>query len=238
MGFLAGVERCGVIAADLDGACSLGSHAVIITRDADFCGLETTLEVRTYRSGEHDYHVILGGAYADLGGCADLERTDVERGSRAVRRDEALVELDHHADHFLEFLYGQLLHADALRAAAEALGVLVHAEHAHLAVFSAECLESLERLLAVVQTGCRYVKGNVFILCGDDFAPFAVLELTADVPVGLYISEGEFAPFDFGLFHDFDKVLWFKIASVYSVGQRNVECHTATLHVTSPIFTM
>ena len=104
--------------------------------------------------------------------------------------------------------------------------------------FPRNALSPSNASLAIVQTGCRYVKGNVFILCGDDFAPFAVLELTADVPVCLYISEGSLPHSISGLFHDFDKVLWFKIASVCSVGQRNVECHIATLHVTSPILTM
>ena len=213
MGLLAGVERCGVVAADLDRAGALGSHAVIVAREAHLGGLEAVFEIGAHRGDEHDHHVFLGGADADLGRDAYLERTDVERRSRLVGRDEAFVELDDHADHLAELLYGHGLHRDALGAADEALGVLLHAEHAHLAVGAAEGLQALERFLAVVQTACRDVQGNVFGVADHDVAPFAVFVRAAHVIVCLDISERQFVPFKIRCFHLFG--IWFKLVVLY-----------------------
>ena len=132
--------RCGVIAADLDGACSLKeprghNHAI-----CGLCGLETTFEVRTYRSGEHDHHATYiespGGAYADLCGYADLKRTDVEGAPEPYGRMKRLLSFTTMRTISSNFSMGSCSMLMPSRATAEALGVLVHAqEHAHLAVF-------------------------------------------------------------------------------------------------------
>lgn len=198
---LAGYERSGIVTADFDRTCALGSYAVILSRHTDLGGLEAILEVGAYGSHEHDYHVLACGLNAYLSGDTDLKRTDIEGSACAVRGNETLVELHHLAYHLAEELYGHGLHLDTLGAADEALCVLFHTEDADFTVFAAISLQALEALLAIVEAGSGDMKGNVLGVGYHDLSPLAVLVGTTYIVVGGHIAEAKFSPIDFSLFH-------------------------------------
>ena len=77
-GFGKGEQACCIVAADFDGARSLGSGAVVVPADHHIDRLESILEVGTYRSHEHQKQVFVCGLHADFRAHADEQRTNVK----------------------------------------------------------------------------------------------------------------------------------------------------------------
>ena len=189
MSLLSGIERSGIVTTDLDRACALGSDAVIFARETYWSGLESGLEIGANGSHEHDYHIVFRGAHADLGRDTDLERTNIERSTRLVGRDETLVEFYYFSNHLLEEFDGHGLHRDALGASDETLGIFIHAEDSDFAVGASESLKAFERLLAIVETAGCDMQGNIFRIADYDFSPLAVGESTSYIVIGFHVAE-------------------------------------------------
>ena len=152
------------------------------------------------REAEHQEEVFVGFLDAHTGCHADFERTDIEAGAGAVGRHETLVKLDGLDTHLAEEIFGYGLHQQAFGAAADALSIFFQAEYTAFTVLAAEGLEALADFLTVVQGGGGYMNIQILGVGNLYRAPFAVLEVTADVEVRLHISERQSAPINF-IFH-------------------------------------
>ena len=137
--------------------------------------------------------------YAHLCACADEERTDVECSTCLVWWDETLVQTHHLVHHLVELLSGEFRHEDATASALQTGCILVRTEHTHLAIWAAVCLQSLECLLAIVQTSGCHVEWYSLFGANLDFAPFAVTVVTAYIVISLAVAETEVRPIH--LFH-------------------------------------
>ena len=194
MSEMVGSERCSIVATHLVDTGSERSRTVVVAYDDVRVCRETTLEVRSYRCDEDDEHVLFCRTNAYLCRCTDEERTDVECCAALVCRDVLLIEAHYLLHHLLEYFCRQLRHHDAAACRLQTCCVLVHTEHAHLAVGATICLQSLKGFLSVVQTGGCHVKLNVLV--GADFylAPLAIAVATAHVIVGRHIAERQLRP--------------------------------------------
>ena len=119
----------------------------------------------------------------------DEQRTDIKRGTTLVGGDPLLVQTNHFLDHLTEQLCAHLGHHNAAASALQAGCVLFHTEHAHLTVWAAIGLQSLESLLTVVQTGGCHVQVQILIGANFDFTPFSLAIVTTYVVVGLHVAE-------------------------------------------------
>ena len=138
--------------------------------------------------------------HTHLGTCADQQGTDIERGPTLVGRNETLVEAHHLIDHLVELVSRQFGHEDAAAGTLQACGILVAAEHTHLAVRTTVCLETLESLLAVVQARGSHVHGYRFLATYLNLAPCAIAVVASHVIVGFAVAKTKVGPIQF--FHD------------------------------------
>ena len=189
-----GLERSSIVAANLIDTCSERSRAVEIANDDVGVCRETALEVRTDRCDEDEEHILCSRVYAHLSACADKERTDVESGSALVGRNVLLVQTHHLLYHLLKQLCGYLRHEDAATSALQTCCVLVHAEHAHLAVGTTVSFQTFKGLLSVVETGSCHVEFDVFVGANLYFAPFAVAIAATHIVVGRHVAERQIRP--------------------------------------------
>ena len=132
--------------------------------------------------------------YANLCAGTNKERTDVEGSAALVCGDILLVETHHLGDHLLEKGGGNLGHHNTAAGALQACGILIHAEHTHLAVGAAVGLETFKGFLAIVQTGGCHGEVDGFFGAGFYFAPFAVAVITPHVVISSHIAELEVFP--------------------------------------------
>ena len=164
-------------------------------------GGKASLEVRPYRRDENHEEVFVGRMHAHLGSRTDKQRTDVQRGPALVWRDKTLVEPYHLLDHFFKTFRRQFGHQYAAARALQTLGILVHAEHAHLAVRTTVSLQPLESFLPVVQASSRHVDIEGLLRTNFNLSPLSVTIIATYVIVCLHIAERQVRPIDF--FHLF-----------------------------------
>ena len=189
MSDIVGSEGSSIVTTDLIDTCSERSRAVEITDDDVWVGRESTLEVWTHWGYEDEEAILLRRMHTHLRTCTDEQRTDIERSTTLVGRNPLLVEADHLLHHLLEQLCWHLWHQDTTACALQAGSVLVHTEHAHLAVWATISLQTLECFLTIVQTGCSHVQFQILIRANFYFAPFAVAIVTANIVVSLAIAK-------------------------------------------------
>ena len=132
--------------------------------------------------------------YTYLSAGADEQRTDIERSTAFVGRNEALIELHHLLHHFLKLIGGQFRHQNAAASALKALRIVLHTEHADFSVRTTECLESFKGLLAIVEASGRHMDVDGVFRRHFNFAPLAVAIVTAHVVVGGQIAELQVGP--------------------------------------------
>ena len=189
-----GLEAGGVVTTDLVDTGAEGGGAVILAGDDVGVGLEAALEVGSHGGDEDEEEILVGGFHTHGDAGADEQRTQVEAGAGAVRRDEALVHLDDALAHLDEFLGGQLGHHDAAAGALQTLGVGFGAEDADLAVFAAVSFQALEGFLAVVEAGGSHVDFDVLGGRDLDFTPLTVAEVAAHIVVRFYVTKRKVLP--------------------------------------------
>ena len=97
-GFGVGTQRSGIVATHLVDTSAERSRAVVLARDDVGVGHEAALEVRTNGRHEDDEKVFCGRFHTHLSTHADEQRTDVQRSTRFVGRDEVGVEADNLLD--------------------------------------------------------------------------------------------------------------------------------------------
>ena len=189
-----GAQRSSIVTTDFVDTGAERSRTVVLTSDNIRIGLETTLEVGAY-GGNKDYEeIFVGGFHTHGDASTDQERTEVEACTGAVRRNEALIELDDLLAHFDKFFGGELRHHDATAGALQTLGVGFGAEDTNLAVFAAISLETFESLLAIVQAGCSHVHFDMLRGGNFNLTPLTVAIVAANVIVGFYITERKVLP--------------------------------------------
>ena len=194
MGQVVGEEGCGIVATYLIFTSAKRSTAVIVTDNHVWISCKPSLEVWAYRCDENQETVLLGGMNANLSTRTDEQRTDIERSTTLVGRYPLLIQTYHFLHHLCEEFCAHLWHHDTTAGALQTCCVLFYTEDAHLPVWAAIGLQSLECLLAIVQAGSCHVQFQ--ILVGADFylAPFAVTIVTAYIVGGLHVTERQISP--------------------------------------------
>ena len=177
------------------------SGAVPVVKDDGADGLESALVVCAHGHDHHDERIFVCGRNANLGTCADEQRTDVHGSAGAVRWHVFDIGLDHLLGGLDEHLYGHRRHYGALCGAHHAARVLLRTEQHDLAILLAERLHSLEALLPVVKAACANVHRDGGILHELALTPLAVLPDVADVAV--YVSETETETLPINVWHGF-----------------------------------
>ena len=127
----------------------------------------------------------------------DEQRTDIKSGTAFVRRNETFVRFYYLAHGFAKQLGGKFGHQNAPAGALQTLGIGLRTEHTDFAVLAAECLQSFERLLPVVQASSRHVDIQRFFRTQFQFSPFAVAVIATHVVICLHIPERQISPIDF-----------------------------------------
>lgn len=194
VGVFAGNHSSGVVATGFESSGAFWCDTVVFAHDADVGGLETGLEVWPYGGNEDDEEVFGGGFYAYGGSHSNLEGTNVERSTCAVRRDEASVEADGFFNHIAEELFGDGNHADAFCGVDDASGVVFHSENANFAVLTTESFEAFEYFLSVVERSSGHVYVDIWRFGNFNFAPFTVAICAANIVVGREVAKRELAP--------------------------------------------
>ena len=194
MGDVIGAEAGGIVAAHLVHARAERCRAVVIADDyIRVCG-KPAFEIRADGSHEDEEQVFRGGMDAHLCRHADEQRTDIQCGSALVGGYVFLIETYNLAHHPLEKLGRNFGHHYAAACALQSRGVLVHTEHTYLAIGTAVCFQSLERLLTVVQACGGHVHVDVFVGANLHFAPFAVTIVASNVVICRHIAERKVGP--------------------------------------------
>ena len=188
-------QRGGVVATHFVDTRAERCCAVVVACHDIGIPLESALEIRAYGTDENHEHILRSGFYAHLRTASDEQRTQVECGSALVRRNELLVQLHDFLHHLEEQVGGHLGHHHAACRRLQSLRILLGTKHAHLAVGTAERLQSLESLLTIVQAGCGHVDTQIFAGANFNFAPLSVAMVAADVVVGWHVAKWEFFPF-------------------------------------------
>ena len=160
-----------VIATYLGGPRAHRGRAVKILEDQGVDGLRAVVDARGH--DEHAERVLLGRREAELGGGAEEEGPDVERGAGGVGRDEGGVEADGELDALEEARGGHGGDGDEGGGMGHAHGVRAGPEDGDAVVGCAEGFDAFVRLLPVVEAGRHAVNGEVG--GGDEFwgRPFA-----------------------------------------------------------------
>ena len=163
MSQLVGTQRSGVVATDLIYACTKRSGAVVLTYDDVWICGKSSLEIRTYRGHEYHEQVFRSRMHTYLRRHSNQQRTYIKSGTALISRDIILVEADNLGHHFLKQFSRHFRHKYAAASALQTRGVLVHAEHTHLAVRTAVGLQPLKSFLTVMQACGRHVHLDVLV---------------------------------------------------------------------------
>ena len=190
-----------IVSADLHITRSTWSSAVLFTVDSDQNRLDSRLEVGTYGRAIDDQQRILGGFHTQSDGRTEHHRTQVERSTRTVGRNETLVALDHLDTGINNHLDRRNRQAKALGRRLKTAGIVGHTEETDLAVDSPEGFQTLEKFDAVVQARSRHVHLDVLVARDFHLAPLAVGKRKAGIEIGLGVVEAQCAPID--VFHKY-----------------------------------
>ena len=191
---LAREDTRSVVAAGLDVTCSTWSSTVLFAVDNDLYGRHSALEVGPDGRAEDYQHSLVRRLHAQTHLRPDQQRAQVERCPRLVggnifdvALDDLIAGLREHLDrrHGQAELAGRRLHAARIG---------VHTEYTHLAVHTAECLQALEGLQAVMEARRRHVHLDILVLGDLHVAPLAILVVVARVDVGLHVVEAQRLP--------------------------------------------
>ena len=166
----------------------------MVARDDVGIGLETTLEIGAHGGCENHEQIVLSSMHTHLSGDAHKQRTQIQRGTALIRRNVVLIQQNHLLHHLNEHICRHLGHLNATRRRLHACSVLFWAEESHVAIGTTVGLQSLKRLLSIVQTGSCHVHFNVLVGANFYFAPFTVVVVTAYVVVGWHISKRQTCP--------------------------------------------
>ena len=193
VGLDTGLDAHGVVQAGLDVAGAMRSSAVILG-DAQGNSRVAALEVRADRRDQNAELVLGGRGNANDDTRGDHERTDVQRGARAERRNPSGVRLNDFLNGLYELVLRERGHAQALGGIAHALGVQVGTEADDVAVLGSVCLQALEDLLTVMENARAL--GQLDGMIGGQAAlfPFAVLEITDVAVIGGHVIEAQVTP--------------------------------------------
>src|SRR5699024_6633583 len=77
MSDLASYQASGIVTTHLDRTCPVRSRTVVLTKHAHLRGLESTLEIRTYRSDKYHKHIFGSRLHTHLSAQADHQRTNI-----------------------------------------------------------------------------------------------------------------------------------------------------------------
>ena len=113
------------------------------------------------------------------------------------------IELHDLQDCLLEESIGKWLHQNGVACILQALGILVHAENADLAILATESLETFEACLAIVQHSGCHMHSHFFTLADTEFTPRTILKGATYIVRSLAVTEAQTAPID--LFCHFSK---------------------------------
>ena len=194
MCLVASCKTGSIVPANFPSACSQRGSTVVTSIDGNLRGLETILEICANRCHKYNKLIFIGRLYANLCRHTYFDRTYIQRRATAVRWDEAFVALYHLNYHFPEQFFGNRCHHDAISRTANALGILFQSENPDFAIFAAECFQSLENFLTIVQTCSCHV--NIYILAvgNNRLAPFSVLVCGTDIIIGWNVSKSDVCP--------------------------------------------
>ena len=135
--------------------------------------------------------------YAYLCTGTHQQRTDIQRSTRFIRRNETLVQLHHLQNSFFETLRRKFRHQDATASGLQAGCILLQTEDTHFTVFATKSLQTLKRFLTVVQTSGSHVHRNGFLTANFQFAPLFVTIVNSHIVICLHISERQISPIKF-----------------------------------------
>ena len=193
-GFDMGAEGSGIVATHLEDTGAERSGTVIFAGNDIGVGLETALEIGTYRGDENEEEVFVGRFNTNGNTGADEQRTEVEAGACAIRRNETLVELDDLLAHLDEFLSGEFGHHDATAGALQALGIGFGTEHTDFVILAAVSFQTFKSLLTIVETGGSHVYGEILFGRDFNFAPLTIAIPATDVIIGFQVTKREVLP--------------------------------------------
>ena len=194
MSFFTGKQTGRIVTPDLHVTCSTWSSAILLTIDGNTDGFDTRFEIGSDRRAVDNQQRILGGFYTQPGCRTEHHRTQIQRRSRTIRRNETFVELDDLDAGLNDHLLRGNRQTKPLCRRLHATGILLDTEKTHLAIRSAESLQTFEKLNTVMQTRCRHVHLNILVLRYDHLAPLAVRIGETNVVIRLAIVETERTP--------------------------------------------
>ena len=140
-----------IVASDLHIACSTWSSAVLLPVDSNPNRFDSRFKIGSDGRTVDDQQGFPGRFHAQSDRRSEHHRTQIERSSRTVGRNETLVALDDLDAGIDDHFNRRNRQAQAFRRGLETPRIVGNAEKTHFSVYTAEGLETLEKFDAVVQ---------------------------------------------------------------------------------------
>ena len=140
-----------IVASDLHIACSTWSSAVLFPVDSNPNRFDSRFKIGSDGRTVDNQQGFLGRFHAQSDRRSEHHRTQIERSSRTVGRNETLVALDDLDAGIDNHFNRRNRQAQAFRRGLETPRIVGNAEKTHFSVYTAEGLETLEKFDAVVQ---------------------------------------------------------------------------------------
>ena len=194
MRLLIGTQTGCIVTTHFIDTCSMRSCTVEFANNNVRIGRKTSFEVRTYRSYKYDKHILVSRVHTYLSTCSDQQRTNIERSTGLIRRNETLVQFHNFQNSFLKTFGRQLSHQDPLTSGLQTCRIFFQTENTHFAVFTAESFQSFKSFLTIVQASSRHVQVEVFFTANFQFTPCTVAEINSHIVICLHVSERQIRP--------------------------------------------